>query len=134
MKLMELATQVKFTKPNFNYEYNEVKHQREVSNYFKSKNNWLTQAEMGKSISISTRILNLLDNHDPDITNLEDDKVARVQSMVAKGEVEMPIVLHDKEYDRYHLLAGNTRLAIMRKKKIKPTVWMIETPGLIDYF
>lgn len=134
MKLIELATPIQFTKPNFDYEYNEVEHQREVLNYFKSKKNWLTAAEKGKPFSLTKRVWDMLDNHDDELENLEDDKIMRAQSMVSKGEVEMPIVLFDSEYDRYHLLAGNTRLAILKKNKLKPTVWLIKTPGLIDYF
>lgn len=131
MKLFEMKS-VKYILPDFINEYNEVKHQHEVNNYFKTKKKWLEIAKTGKQYTLTNSQLHNLSNHDHRFSELEKEKRDRVSDLFRKGAVEMPIVL--KDGNLLHLLAGNTRLAFARKNGFKPTVWLIDAPELRNYF
>ncbi len=113
---------IKFSKPNFNFEWEEAIRYPEFEEMGKQK--WLSIANKGKTTLFST-IKKITGNVDLHFNRLEKAKQDRFKSAFETGVIEMPIVVKfsNNEYD---LVAGNTRLAGLVKNKIDPKVWVID--------
>ena len=119
IKLKELISQIKFSKPNFEYEWEEAERYPKL---FPDKQTWLDSVKNGveKNIDCSMNIQNT-DMCEPDV-DLEPEKVRRVKQMVKNGKVELPIVMKYK--DKYELIGGNTRLVALKKAKLPTKAWV----------
>ncbi len=95
------------------------------------------QAQQGKLVELSNDVWELLENTDSnDIETGNFEKVAEFAGYVHRDweslherlknnqSVEAPIIM--KFGDRYHLVAGNTRLMVAKAMGIKPSVLMFE--------
>lgn len=123
MKVQELLFEnktVSYSKPNFEYEWEEAVRYPTLKKLGKEK--WLKLAKSGKAIS-SARLTGV-GNIDLNLSNLEAAKLKRVEKSFKDGRIEMPIIVKIK--NRYDLLGGNTRFAYLKSKNIQPQVWLIE--------
>jgi len=131
MLLSEITNEIKYIKPNFIDEYNEVTFQPAINNIFKTKNDWLKKARNGKIITISSIQANKIANYDPTLKNLDHEKLERVKKIFKTKKVELPIILFDGKFQ--YLLAGNTRLAYARANNFPLKVWAINVPKLEEW-
>ena len=122
IKLKKLLTEVKYTKPNFEYEWEEAERYPEFVEM--GKDGWLKLASKGYTIKYS-KIKNNLGNVDLKFDGLEEPKKQRFQSAYKNGVIELPIVVKFSD-DDYDLVAGNTRLSGLVKNGEDPTLWVVE--------
>jgi len=129
MKMIKLAkilesldSKVLYTKPNFDYEWEEAIRYPEFEEI--GKEQWLKIAKDGYVTKYS-KIKDYLGNVDLDFNNLEEPKKDRFEKAFAQGKIELPIVVRFSEKD-YDLLAGNTRLSGLINNGIDPTVWVVK--------
>lgn len=120
--LSEEDVDIKFIKPNFEREFDEVKRYREFKGL--SKKEWIDLAKDG-SITTFEKIKKNLGNIDLDFEKLDKEKRARFQAAFKNKRIEAPIVVKFKEND-YDLLGGNTRLAGLVRKGMNPKLWLID--------
>jgi hypothetical protein len=128
IKLKDLITEIKYTKPNFEYEWNEAKRYPELRKV--GKEGWIELANKGY-VTTYSKIKSVLGNVDLNFDGLEKPKKQRFQSAFENGVIETPIVLRnsywpqegEKEYD---LLGGNTRIAGLVNKGVDPNIWVVE--------
>jgi hypothetical protein len=120
--LTEQTSKIKFTKPNFEFEWNEANRYPEFKEMGKQK--WTQLAKQGKIISYS-KIKDILGNVDLRFNKLDKNKRERFNQSFYKGQVEFPIAVKFSETD-YDLVAGNTRLAGLVEKGIDPQIWIVE--------
>ena len=119
IKLKDLLVEVKFTKPNFDYEWEEAKRYPKL---FPNKQTWDNKVKTGKVMNLdcSMNIQNT-DMCEPDV-DLEPEKVNRVRKMLDSGELELPIVMKHK--GKYELIGGNTRLVALKKAGVSTKAWV----------
>lgn len=113
---------IKFTKPNFEQEWDEAKRYPKL---FTSKEAWLKIAPSGKiqTVDCSMKIKNT-DMCQGDLESLSSEKVARAKKAVQSGTVELPIIL--KTGDKYELLGGNTRITALKTLGYPTKAWVID--------
>jgi hypothetical protein len=119
MKLSEIKPNIKYSKPNFAFEYNEVEQE------------FMKAASVGHEELIPNSKLDSIENHDDNWAIIEHDKASRAEVAFKAGKVELPILLKDAEL--LYLLAGNTRMAYARRIKQPVKAWIINTPGLKEH-
>ena len=119
IKLKELISEVKFTKPNFDYEWEEAERYPKL---FPDKQTWLDAVKSGVEVEVDCGMnIQNTDMCEPDV-DLEPAKVDRVQKMVDSGNIELPIVMKYK--GKYELIGGNTRLVALKKAKLPTKAWV----------
>lgn len=119
---------IKFTKPNFEYEWNEAKRYPEFRKI--GKEGWIEIARKGNSVSYSS-IEDHISNVDLDFEKLDNSKKQRFQKAFEAGSIETPIAVKFAEKD-YDLVAGNTRLSGLLKNGIEPKIWIVDISELQD--
>ena len=129
MKLKQLvpqlileSIQLKYTKPNFDYEWDEATRYPEFQEL--GYDNWMETAKEGYVTDYNS-IKGMLGNVDLNLDSLEPEKVQRVVNQLKTGIVEIPIVVKFNHRD-YDLLAGNTRLASIVKGGGNPKLWVVD--------
>tara|TARA_Y100000593_G_C4228100_1_gene295519 strand:+ start:429 stop:803 length:375 start_codon:yes stop_codon:yes gene_type:complete len=119
IKLKELISEVKFTKPNFDYEWEEAERYPKL---FPDKQTWLDAVKSGVEVEVDCGMdIQNTDMCEPDV-DLEPAKVDRVQKMVDSGNIELPIVMKYK--GKYELIGGNTRLVALKKAGLPTKAWV----------
>jgi hypothetical protein len=122
----ESIGKVKYTEPNFEYEWQEAKRYPEFKEL--GKEGWIELAKKGNIIKYSS-IKDNLGNVDLNFDNLEQPKISRFKNALEKGTIEMPIVVKFSEND-YDLVSGNTRLSGLQKQGIDPNLWIVDISNL----
>lgn len=121
--LKEISTpQITYTKPNFEYEWEEAIRYPEFEEM--GKDGWLEVAKNGYLTKYS-KIKDVLGNVDLNFDGLEEPKKERFNKAFETGKIELPIVVKFNDQD-YDLVAGNTRLSGLVNKGIDPTLWVVE--------
>ena len=119
IKLKELISEVKFTKPNFDYEWEEAERYPKL---FPDKQTWLDAVKSGVEVEVDCGMdIQNTDMCEPDV-DLEPAKVDRVQKMIDSDNIELPIVMKYK--DKYELIGGNTRLVALKKAGLPTKAWV----------
>ena len=119
IKLKELISEVKFTKPNFDYEWEEAERYPKL---FPDKQTWLDAVKSGVEVEVDCGMnIQNTDMCEPDV-DLEPAKVDRVQKMIDSGNIELPIVMKYK--GKYELIGGNTRLVALKKAGLPTKAWV----------
>jgi len=119
IKLKELISEVKFTKPNFDYEWEEAERYPKL---FPDKQTWLDAVRSGVEAKVDCGMdIQNTDMCETDV-DLEPAKVDRVQKMIDSGNIELPIVMKHK--DKYELIGGNTRLVALKKAGLPTKAWV----------
>ena len=119
IKLKELINEVKFTKPNFDYEWEEAERYPKL---FPDKQTWLDAVRSGVEAKVDCGMdIQNTDMCEADV-DLEPAKVDRVQKMIDTGNIELPIVMKHK--DKYELIGGNTRLVALKKAGLPTKAWV----------
>ena len=121
---------IKYTKPNFNREWDEATRYPELKKM--GKNRWLKFASNNFDIKSFSKIKSVLGNVDLDYDSLEDSKKERFESAFKNGKVEMPIAVKFSNTD-YDLLSGNTRLAGLAKNNVDSKIWIIDMSNPQEY-
>ena len=116
------AIQLKYRKPNFDYEWDEATRYPEFEKL--GYDNWINVAKTGYVTDYNS-IKTVLGNVDLNLGNLESEKVQRVVNQLKTGTIEIPIVVKFGDTD-YDLLAGNTRLASIVSGGGNPKIWVID--------
>ena len=122
IKLKSLLTEIKFTKPNFEFEWEEAER---YSNIFPDKSTWFNAVKNGKVMNVSCDMK--IQNTDfcwGGDDELEPEKVQRVKKIVDSGKIELPIVM--KHNGKYELIGGNTRLTSLEKLGLPTKAWVFE--------
>ena len=122
IKLKDLLVEVKYTKPNFEYEWEEAIRYPEFKDM--GKDGWIKIANKGKVVKYS-KIKSVLGNVDLNFDGLEKPKKQRFQSAFENGVIETPIAVKFSD-DDYDLVAGNTRLSGLVKNGEDPSLWVVE--------
>ena len=117
---------IQYTKPNFEYEWEEAIRYPEFKEMGKEK--WSSLGNKGYIINYSD-IEDLLGNVDLDFDSLEDDKKSRFKKSYKSGSIEYPIAVKFNN-NTYDLIAGNTRLAGLVELGIDPKIWIIDLSHL----
>lgn len=120
--LKEIKPNITYTKPNFEFEWEEAERYPEFVEM--GKEGWLKVAEKGYTTKYS-KIKDVLGNVDLDFDGLEEPKKQRFNQAFKIGKIEIPIVVKFNDQD-YDLVAGNTRLSGLVSKGIDPTLWVVE--------
>ena len=119
IKLKELISEVRFTKPNFDYEWEEAERYPKL---FPDKQTWLDAVRSGVEAKVDCGMdIQNTDMCETDV-DLEPSKVDRVQKMIDTGNIELPIVMKHK--DKYELIGGNTRLVALKKAGLPTKAWV----------
>lgn len=120
--LSEVTKNIKYTKPNFENEWEEALRYPEFEEM--GKEEWIKTAEKGYTLSYS-QIKDKLGNVDLDFESLEEPKKERFHKAFEKGKIELPIAVKfpNGEYD---LVAGNTRLSGLVNKGVVPFLWIVD--------
>lgn len=119
--LNEVREDLVFTKPNFEYEWEEASRYPDL---FPNLETWLKAAKFGRveDIDCSMNISNT-DMCDGDLEDLEPEKVLRALQAIKRGVVELPIIVNVR--GRYELIAGNTRLTALATHGLPTKAWVI---------
>ena len=108
IKLKELISEVRFTKPNFDYEWEEAERYPKL---FPDKQTWLDAVKSGIEVEVDCDInIQITDMCESDV-DLEPAKVDRVQKMIESDNIELPIcpsmppdrAIRPSEYSSNHL-------------------------------
>lgn len=118
---------MEYTKPNFEFEWEEAQRYPEFSEL--GKEGWIERANNNFEIDHYKRIKDVLGNVDLDFDNLDDGKKDRFYKSYEKGKIEIPIAVKFSE-DDYDLVAGNTRLAGLIKQGKNPKIWVVDMTNL----
>jgi hypothetical protein len=118
--------EVKYSKPNFNVEWEEAIRYPELKKI--GKDNWEKISKKGY-ITKYSKIKDVLGNVDLNFNSLEKEKKQRFQSAFKKGQIEMPIAVKFSNSD-YDLLAGNTRLSGLVNNGEDPNIWIVDISNL----
>ena len=121
MKLNNITNNIKFIKPSASSEIDEIQRYQLYSDI--SIDEFQHMIDNGTVISPSERFLKSLDNStaadfgtaNDEYSNLESDKIDRVERIMKRGVVELPLVIKDGV--GYSLVSGNTRLTYLVKTK-----------------
>ena len=116
-----MSSNINYTKPDFNHEWEEALRYREFEELGKDK--WIELAKNGHPIDYS-EIKDLLSNVNLDFPSLAFDKKKRFEKNFESGNIEYPLVA--KFNDEYNLIGGNTRLAGLLHNKISPKLWVVD--------
>jgi 8-oxo-dGTP pyrophosphatase MutT (NUDIX family) len=127
-KPTEDVDEVKYIKPNFEYEWEEAIRYPEFKEM--GFDNWLKIAENGHVVNFS-EIKDRLGNVDLDFDGLDKDKKARFIKALESDQIELPIAVKFSEND-YDLVGGNTRLSGLTKNGIDPKIWVVDLSKPID--
>jgi len=130
LKEEDLKDSISYTKPNFEYEWEEAIRYPEFKKMGKEK--WINLANQGHTVRYSD-IKRVLGNVDLDFDNLEDAKKARFQKAFNSGVIEHPIAVKFKDND-YDLVAGNTRVAGLVAQGVDPEIWIVDLSNLQETF
>ena len=126
LKESEHFTNIEYTKPNFEYEWEEA------IRYPKFKkmgfNNWVKTAQKGYEVNFSD-IKDKLKNVDLNFDSLNQDKKIRFINAFKTNQIELPIAVKFSEND-YDLVGGNTRLSGLVRKGIDPKIWIVDLTTL----
>ena len=109
--------------PNLADEWSEAERYPEFQKW--GREAWFDIGNRGRRVRFSS--LGHVNNHDPDLSNLDLEKLERVQTSILRDEIDYPIVGHWPD-GTYELIAGNTRTAVLRSMGYDPIVWLIEIP------
>ena len=119
-----LIDDIKFTTPNFKFEWGEAQRYPELEAL--GIDGWIKLASDGYIVK-SSRILDELNNIDLDFDTLLESRKKNFYSAIRNRKIEMPIVA--KFPDGYlDLVAGNTRLAGCYENDIDIPLWIVEVP------
>jgi hypothetical protein len=120
-------SKVKYTKPQFDVEWEEAERYPEFVKIGKAA--WIELASKGKAVTIkSAKGINNTDAADPDsFKSLDRDKQARALTQLKSVNVEMPIVAVYPDGWK-ELIGGNTRLTAMLAQDGRATVWVFKVP------
>ena len=119
IKLKELIKEVRFTKPNFDYEWEEAERYPKL---FPDKQTWLDAVKSGVEVEVDCGMnIQNTDMCETDV-DLEPAKVDRVQKMIDSNNIELPIVMKYK--GKYELIGGNTRLVALKKAGLPTKAWV----------
>jgi hypothetical protein len=113
---------MKYTKPNFEREWEEATRYREFLKM--GKEDWIKKANSDFEIEDYSKIKDVLGNVDLDFDNLDKDKKERFLKSYKKGKIEIPLVVKFSDHD-YDLIGGNTRLSGLIKQGENPKLWVI---------
>ena len=119
----EQLKQLTYSPPNVEFEWEEAERYPEFKQ--RGMKFWEKTVEQGEIVPWST--LGDVNNHDPDLKNLDPNKIKRAALMVKKGVIELPIVgvWPDGEYE---LISGNTRTALLVRLGYDPEVLLVKIP------
>ena len=124
--LLEVIPNIEFTKPNFEYEWEEAARYPKI---FPNKDYWFKAAEQGKVVNATCEMnIRNTDFCYNESEELDPDKVARVKRIVAEKRIELPIVM--KKDEVYELIGGNTRLTTLEEGGLPTKVWLIDLDQL----
>lgn len=133
--LTENDNKVKYTKPQFDVEWEET--ERYPFLYKLGQQGWEELAKTGKAITVTKNSVKKIGNTGADgsetLDDLEPDKVARLKKAMKSGTVEMPIVMKQPN-GKLELIGGNTRLIGLINTVGKATVWYIDASKLEENF
>ena len=121
IKLKDLLAEIKYTKPNFEFEWDEAKRYPEFRDA--GKDSWIELAKKGYTTKYS-KIKDALGNVDLNFDGLKKEKKARFQSAFKSGKIETPTVVKFSDTD-YDLIGGNTRLSGLVNNGIDPSLWVV---------
>jgi hypothetical protein len=126
-KQMCLEDTVKYSIPNFEYEWEEALRYPEFQKI--GKEAWIELASKGRAVTIrSAASINNTDAADPkSFALLDKDKQSRALTQLKSGTVEMPIVAVYSDGWK-ELVGGNTRLTAMLAQNGEATVWQFDVP------
>jgi len=113
---------VVYVEPNFESEFEEAQRYQE----FQNKEDWFRVAKAGKPVAWN-ELDGSVANHNDDISNLDQEKVERVETSILRDKVEYPIVGRWPS-GQLELIAGNTRVAMLKHLGHDPIVWLIDVP------
>ena len=120
IKLKELLTEIKYTKPNFEFEWEEAERYQDL---FPDKETWFSKVKNGKVMTVNCDMnIQNTDMCDYEGVDLHPDKVKGVEKQIVSGKVELPIVM--KHSGQYELIGGNTRLVGLSKKGLPTKAWV----------
>lgn len=111
--------------PNLEEEWKEACRYEDLQKIGKTR--WIEIGRLGKPIELS-KINRPINNHDNDLKSLDKEKLERVKANVLRDEIEYPIVGRWPN-GRYELIAGNTRIAVLKFMGHDPVVWLIDIPA-----
>ena len=114
---------VNYSGPNLEGEWEEAQRYPQFKN--KTEKDWMKIGSGGRVAKFSE--LGHVSNHDPDVKNLEPEKVKRVKSEIKKGEINYPIIARQSD-GSHELVGGNTRVAVLRSMGHDPNVWVFDMP------
>ena len=119
------------SQPNFDFEWGEAERYPFLAKL--GKEGWIELANTGKTVFVNKDNVNQIGNTGADggetFDDLDPDKVGRFKSAIAKGTVEMPIIIKMPN-GQLELVAGNTRLIGLINKEGKAKVWYIDASKL----
>ena len=132
MRLSQFKTTIRYIMPNAKLEYDEAQRYDELREI--TLEQWeglvatgqrtvltlVTLSTIGNSTAINTQVAQ------ENLSELDPEKIRRVQEAINSGTVEMPIVL--KDGNTLDLLSGNTRLTLIVSKGLLPTVLVVAIP------
>ena len=121
-KKLKENSNIKYTNPNFNTEWEEAERYTEFVEM--GKEEWIKIANQGAPVSYSS-IKDKLGNVDLNFDGLELPKKKRFIDAFNKGTIEMPIAVKFSGND-YDLVAGNTRLSGLVKQGVNPKIWIVD--------
>jgi hypothetical protein len=118
---------IKYSAPNFDYEWEEAERYPEFRKI--GKDAWIELAGKGKAVTIrSAKGINNTDAEDPNsFTSLDKTKQGRALDQLKSGTIEMPIVAVYPDGWK-ELVGGNTRLTAMLAQNGEATVWAFKVP------
>lgn len=118
----EINTNITYTKPNFEYEWEEAERYSEFVEM--GKKGWIQTAKDGY-ITKYSKIKDVLGNVDLNFDELDEPKKQRFNRAYKVGAIELPIVVKFDD-NNYDLVSGNIRLAGLVGKGIDPKLWVVE--------
>ena len=120
---------ITFTKPNFDYEWDEASRYPEFLKM--GKDAWIKMVDTpnGEAVTITSAVgISNTDATEPDsFSSLDKGKQARTLAQLKNNKVEMPIVAVYSDGHK-ELIGGNTRLTALMAKKIPAKVWQFKVP------
>lgn len=131
MRLKQLIPEqadIKYTKPNFDSEWDEAQRYPEFVKMGRLE--WIKRGKDGYAVPFSS-IKKVLGNVDLRFDKLEPIKKKFVLQYIKDGLVEHPIVVKFDE-SNYDLVAGNTRLAGLVKFGYDPKLWVVDISDIYN--